>query len=413
MRTMIAPLCSCALLQTVSLSVIAQAAERSTSRQLLVKSKDNRPVVTGFVSYISNREPILMHCYGWEDYSDGYDDYATQISRDNGRTWTEPVVKWKSFKTPEGRVRYGEPAAYWDPHMEKLLVLIDKTLYPKDTLTHQTKFQVAEYLYDPKTDRWSDERLLDLGSKSIAVSFSFPIKTTRGTILVPGCRAKLDTAGNILVDPRSHTPVYEPITIIGRPGNDGAIAWSLGNPVEVDPSVTTRGMDENTLAELGDGRVAMLIRASNAGAPQMPGYKWLAFSRDEGMNWTKPVPMPATGGAPIQSGANGSAFFRSIKNGKLYWIGNLCRDGERPNGNMPRHTLMLVEVQEEPFAFKRESIFHIDEPDSGDTKAMQLSNFRFYQDRETGDLIVYMNRYGAKGLDWRKSDYYRYRVSIQ
>ncbi|MBN1341418.1 MAG: exo-alpha-sialidase [Phycisphaerae bacterium] len=385
---------------------------RRVDRELVLSSKDNRPVVTGFVSYVSNREPVVMHCCGREDYSDGYDDYAVQMSRDNGLTWTDPVVKWKSFKTPEGKVRYGEPAAYWDPHAEKLLVLIDKTLYPKDALTHQTKFQVVQYVYDPKTDRWSDERPLQLDSKSIAVSFAFPIRTSRGTIMVPACRAKLDAAGSILVDPRSHTPVYESITILGRRGGDGEIEWRLGRPVEVDAGVTTRGMDENTYAELRDGRVAMLIRASNAGAPELPGYKWLALSKDDGMSWTRPVPMPATGGAPIQSGANGSAFFRSIKNGRLYWIGNLCREGERPSGNMPRHTLMLVEVREDPPGFKRESIFHIDEMEPGDTKALQLSNFRFYQDRETGDLVLYMDRYGAKGEDWRKSDYFRYRVAI-
>jgi hypothetical protein len=34
--------------------------------------------------------------------------------------------------------------------------------------------------------------------------------------------------------------------------------------------------------------------------------------------------VPATGGEPIESGSNGSALFRSIKNGRLYWMGNLA-----------------------------------------------------------------------------------------
>ena len=56
-------------------------------------------------------------------------------------------------------------------------------------------------------------------------------------------------------------------------------------------------------------------------------------SRDEGDTWSAPVPLPATGGEPIESGSNGSALFRSIKNGRLYWMGNLALRGEHANGN--------------------------------------------------------------------------------
>ena len=55
-------------------------------------------MATGFVTYVSATAPVLMHCYGWEDYSDGYDDYAVMLSRDNGQTWSKPEVpgaaKW-------------------------------------------------------------------------------------------------------------------------------------------------------------------------------------------------------------------------------------------------------------------------------------------------------------------------------
>ncbi len=381
-------------------------------KQMLIPATDGRPVVTGFVTYVSNDKPILMHCYGWEDFSDGYDDYGIKFSRDNGKTWGERVIKWKSTETPEGRIRYAEPAAFWDAETERLIVLIDKSLYPNDTLTHQTRYQIVEHVYDAKSESWSEERPVDLGSESIAVSFGFPIETSRGVLMVPAMRGLLDANGAIVVDERSGSPVYESLTIRGTRGPDENYTWQLGTPIPLDRATTTRGMDEHNYTELANGRVATLIRASNAGAPDLPGYKWLSFSGDDGATWSKPMPMPADHGDPIESGANGSAFFRSITNGKLYWIGNLCRDGERPNGNMPRHTLMLVEIQEEPFAFKRDSIFHIDEQGPGDTPAMQLSNFRYYQDRETGDLVVYADRYGAGGRDYMDSDYYRYRVKL-
>jgi hypothetical protein len=83
-----------------------------------------------------------MHCFGRQDYSDGYDDYAVQLSSDNGRTWSRPEVRWKSSVVPEGRMRYAEPAAFFDPDQQKLIVLIDHTLYPSDKLNVDTEYNL-------------------------------------------------------------------------------------------------------------------------------------------------------------------------------------------------------------------------------------------------------------------------------
>src|SRR5882724_5895402 len=112
-------------------------------------------------------------------------------------------------------------------------------------------------------------------------------------------------------------------------------------------------------------------------------------------------------------GANGSAFIRSIKNQRLYWLGNLALRGERPNGNWPRSPLCLVEVEESPLTLKRETIFAVDERTFNDTARVQMSNFRFYQDRETGDLVIFLTRYGEQSeKEWMLADYYRYRVEM-
>ena len=50
----------------------------------------------GFITYIDPKKPILMHCCGRVQYSDGYDDYAVSISTNNGRTWSKEEVRWKS-----------------------------------------------------------------------------------------------------------------------------------------------------------------------------------------------------------------------------------------------------------------------------------------------------------------------------
>ena len=78
-----------------------------------------------------------------------------------------------------------------------------------------------------------------------------------------------------------------------------------------------------------------------------------------------------------------------------------------------RSPLCLVEVQESPFALKRETIFAVDERTFNDSPRVQMSNFRFYQDRENCDLVIFLTRYGEQSeKEWMLADYYRYRVEL-
>jgi arylsulfatase A-like enzyme len=384
------------------------------SKEVFLWHREGRPVATGFVTYISQTKPILMHCQGWEDYSDGYDDYAISLSHDNGRTWSEPEVRWKSVSVPEGRIRYAEPAAFFDPDKEKLLVLIDKVLYPKDKLDVDADYSLALDVYDTASGAWSERSELRFpGERCPAMSFSFPIKTASGRLLFPGMRKAVDASGKAVHYKGCWAPVDEVVTVMGEYDSRGEIKWRLGKPLRIDPELSSRGLDENALVELEGGRIAAVCRGDNSMFPEKRCFKWLSFSSDGGETWSPPAPFPATGGEPIESGANGSAFFRSIKNGRLYWIGNLALRGERAEGNWPRSPLVVVEVEEEPFSLKRETIFAVDERGYNDSPRVQLSNFRFYQDRETGDLVLFLTRYGEESAEkWQLADYYRYRVEI-
>ncbi|NLC58858.1 MAG: exo-alpha-sialidase [Armatimonadetes bacterium] len=388
---------------------------RLLEKELLLRHQERRPVATGFVTYVSATAPVLMHCYGWEDYSDGYDDYAVMLSRDNGQTWSKPEVRWRSEVVPEGRIRYAEPAAFFDADTGKLIVLTDRVLYPQDTLDVDHAYTLVLDIYDAATETWSERQELQFpGERGPAVSFSFPIKSARGRLLFPGMRQRVDANGQVIHFRDCWAPVDEVVTILGEYRPDGSLAWRLGRPLRIAPEVSSRGLNENTLVELADGRIAAICRGDNSMFPEKPGYKWLSFSSDDGETWSDPELLPATGGEPIESGSNGSALFRSIKNGKLYWLGNLCRPGERPRGNAPRSTLVLCEVQEAPFALKRDTLFVIDEKGAGDSPDLQLSNFRYYQDRLTGDLVLFLDRYCQHGLaEWWRSDYYRYRVALE
>jgi hypothetical protein len=383
-------------------------------KEVFLRHRDNRPPITGFVSYVSKTQPILMHCHGWEDYSDAYDDYSVSLSCDNGKTWSAEEVRWKSTSVPEGRVRYAEPIALFDPETEKLIVLLGRTLYPNDKLNVDSEPTLVVEVYDGKAGTWAKRREIKApGQRSAETSFGFGIKTSQGRVLFPTQRRALDANGKAIHYRKNSWPMEQVVTARGEYDQDGELTWRLGQPLNIAPEQSSRGICEATLTQLRDGRIAAVCRGSNNGLAQKPGSKWLSFSRDEGETWSAPVPLPATEGEPLESSASGSALFRSIKNGKLYWMGNLALRGEHAEGNFPRSPLVIVEVQEEPFALKRDTIFAVDDRTLNESARLQLSNFRFYQDRQTGDVVIFLTRYSeASETDWKCSDYYRYRVEM-
>jgi hypothetical protein len=80
-------------------------------------------------------------------------------------------------------------------------------------------------------------------------------------------------------------------------------------------------------------------------------------------------------------------------------------------GNGPRYPLQIVEVDESIPAFKRDTLTVIDDRDpSRDSEHLQLSNFSVVEDRETGDVEVYLTKIGQQGdgADVWSADAYRY-----
>lgn len=387
---------------------------RVISKERFITHDNGRPVFPGFVTYISNDQPILIHRWGREDYSDAYDDYVDQFSYDNGHTWTEPGLHLKGYDIEGGKIRYAEPAAIFDPDTEKLIVITDKTFYPNDHLDVDTRYEVVLDLYDPATTAWTDLTPLEFDHPAgVCVSFCRPIKTSKGRLIFPAQTHFLDADGKPVHYKGCWSPAGVIVHILGDYQSDGAVQWHLSQPVFPDLEKTSRGLYEPAIAELNDGRFAMILRGDNSMFPERPGHKWLSFSDDHCETWTDPVSLPCDEGDPLESGSNGSALFRSITDGKLYWMGNLCIDGERPNGNFPRTPIVIAEVQEEPFALKRDTITVIDRQQPGESPQVQHSNFRFYQDRENGDVVLFLTRYGETSAEeWMLADYYRYRVAL-
>ncbi|MBN1555814.1 MAG: exo-alpha-sialidase [Phycisphaerae bacterium] len=379
----------------------------------LVRSFHERPVFAGFATYAGNDNSLLIHRYGFVDASDTYDDFSDCISRDNGKTWSEPILRQHSVPVEGGRLRWVENAAFYDEDADELLSFTGKRVFrDEETLASRIAWVVEICRYHPDTNSWEvlEETKLDL--PNLMISFCHPMKTSRGALLVPAQFKPVNPDGSPRIDPHSGNFQGEAIVMIGVRDATGKLTWRASRPIAGDPARVTRGMVEPTIAELTDGRIAMICRGSNAGMEDAPGYKWLCFSDDGGETFSTPEPLLCTDGQPFASGSNGGALFRSETNGRLFWIGNPALD-EPPAGNNPRNVLAIFEVNETPFALKRETMCIIDRGDRKEKPRLQYSNFRFYQERPGGNVILYMSDFGSIDKDnWKQADYYRYRIAL-
>jgi BNR repeat-like domain len=384
------------------------------SKEVFIPNRNNTGVFPGFVTYIDSEKPRLLHRFGWVDASDTYDNFHEMISEDNGVSWSDPVLKVKSIPVDGGLIRYIENAAYFDDASRSLLTFVSKSFYPNGKFDSNQSRTIEVTRRNPKTGETLHTQEVDFGQRGgMGCSFCFPIKTRSGRLVVPVFSARVNEQNEFIHHPKSRSNIYEVYMMLGAVTDTGAIDWKLSEAVRADDDRSTRGFSESTPIQLRDGRLAILCRGSNAGAPDISGYKWLCFSEDDGDTWTQPVPMTCSDGSAIESSATGSALFRSIKNGKVYFIGNLCADGKRANGNWPRSPLHIAAVDEDTVSIHRDTITVVDERAGSDTERTQISNFRYYQDRETGDVVIFATRFGENEIkNWKRANYYRYRVAI-
>jgi hypothetical protein len=170
---------------------------------------------------------------------------------------------------------------------------------------------------------------------------------------------------------------------------------------------------EPTIAELADRSILMVMRGSNDARPELPGYKWMARSRDGGQNWTVPEPWTYEDGQAFYSPSACSQLIPH-SSGRLLWMGNICE--RNPVGNRPRYPIVLGEVDLGSGLLIRDSVTVIDDRQSGEDEQLTLSNFYVREDRETGDLLTHLPRFFARGdgrMDggWT-TDLYLYRIAI-
>lgn len=398
-------------------------------KKVLAHHEPGRAPLCAGIAYIDAEKPVLLRRLGWEVSDDIHDGYTDAFSHDNGRTWSEPRPALQSTPVENGVIVHTENAFLYLEEQDKLFHFTNDKMETDLSAGHSSAFSAEVRItsgspQQVSTGENAETFISGYGLKQgLYVSFCAPIRDSRGRILVPVQWQKIDSDGSIQGRgfparpdmPNVMMDVWEVGLLIGEPQTGGQVQWHLGQAVPCEFEKSSRGMCEGTVTELGDGKLAMILRGSNAAWPDRPSYKWLSFSEDGGETWSETQPLAFDDGTVFESSATGSTLIRSNSDGRLYWLGNLCADGQRAEGNFPRSPLFIAEVQEQPFALKRATLTEIDRHQPGEDPRVQLSNFKVHQDRKTNDLVVHLTRYGehgADGKDWINADLHQYRVGL-
>jgi hypothetical protein len=228
------------------------------------------------------------------------------------------------------------------------------------------------------------------------------VRMSNGQIFLPCYYGPLDENGNYY-NPRNTSTYSLVFGLIGTwdaASND--VVWDVTDPITLTPEQSTGGLSECGVIELKDkpGHIFMAMRAGNEGdrTGKVPCWKWKTLSADYGKTWSEPTPLTFSDGTRFWSPTSQGMFIRSSRTGKAYWIGNISR--VRPRGGWPRYPLVIAELDEEKLGLRRETVTVIDDRGPGDGSDMQLSNFGFIEDPQTGHILVTLNRLrGAPGAD--------------
>lgn len=380
----------------------------------------DRTIMTVNTCYANKKGEKLLQDYMELSASDTFGSHYRHISDDNGRTWNSPNALFTPVQTPQGAWRRGESTVLADYEEGAVLHFFNMHLYPEGTFsgdvgrygriflqlsfdegaTLSAPFPLIEKGKDPI--HWCEGT--HYGKNSADISFCNPIKH-RGTILLPVQRIPEGADFTRPFDIR-----WESGCFIGK-WNNRMIEWELGEMVAVDETLSSRGLCEPAIAELSDGKLLMVVRTSNSRMPQVKNYRRAFISSDQGKSWQGPRLFSFDDGSSFFSPATGSWLIRHSLTGKLFWIANIL--DINPDGNRPRYPLQIAEIDEEKIAVKKETLFTIDTKMPEDSPLVQFSNFRVYEERGSGDIILFMARLQEKGdLHSSSSPLYSYRIQI-
>ncbi|MCM8764674.1 MAG: hypothetical protein NC830_04885, partial [Candidatus Omnitrophica bacterium] len=220
-----------------------------------------RPVFPGFVSYIHESEPLIIHRYGRLDFSDGYDDFCDSFSQDNGKTFSNPILRLKSYKSGEKIIRYAENACFFDKDRKKLFTFMSKRTYINNRIEVDGPSCVVYDVFDFEKRQWQGEKEINIKLPGqLLISFCFPLQIDDDTVLIPAITHMVDQYGASVHDKGWWASANMSLVIKMRINVDDSVVFTAGNPVGIDLEKSSRGIGENTIAKLENGRIVMVCR---------------------------------------------------------------------------------------------------------------------------------------------------------
>lgn len=399
-------------------------------RRTLVPSPRPGVGVMGGTYYTRKDGGELRSIYNHISRSDTADIAYTRRSTDNGKTWSEPVEWPCFFDAPNGKGRRHPPGGYVDPVTGRYFAVWTQGVLPTDNPLEGMRQWTLWYSTSDDGDMTElvNEQIIHEGEGYDAIHHlpgvtvgrncvmmgdrgQLPLTRSDGVILLPVQVSPTGPDGNYH-NPGAGYTFTDCMLLMGRWRSDGGLSWTTSQRIQGDPARTTRGMIEPTIAELNDGRILMVMRGSNDAKPDWPGYRWHSISSDGGATWSTPEPWQHDDGTPMRSPSSCSQLL-SHSSGRLFWLGNRC--GHNPRGNSPRYPMILCEVDRATGCAVKESITIIDDRQPDEGERLTLSNFYAREDRQTGEILLYMPRFFAKEFEGKTdftSDLFEYRIRL-
>jgi hypothetical protein len=401
------------------------------TRELFLEPPRAGTAVLAATYYTRPEDRDLLSVHQLMARSDTVDVAHLRLSADHGRTWTDAGEFRTRESRPGGTFRRALRGGVADPRTGRFVRLHLEALLPTDDplegmcqwyvcyavsadggrtwpVTGQVIQSGPEFsATHPLPGVWIGRNCVMVGDLA-----SLPLFLDDGTLLVPVIVTPLGPDGTYH-NPGGGSTYSDAAVLRGRWRPDGHLSWELSARLAADPALSTRGLDEPTIAPLQGGRLLLLARGSNSGKAALPGRRWAAVSADGGRTWTPPHPWTYADGGELFSPSACSQLLPH-SSGRLFWIGNLSP--ANPTGNHPRYPLVLGEVDREGGGLRRGTVRVIDDRGPGDGPLLTLSNFSAREDRETGDVLVNLTRLFAtstpEARDWT-APAFLYRVPIR
>ena len=393
------------------------AQDRAIRREVFLKSPGKGTAVMAFAYYTKSRGGGMISIEQRWSRSDTIDIAYFRTSPDYGRTWSPPAPRATGEKRPDGMLRRHVRGGWIHPQTGRYIEFWTQGLLPTDDPLEGMRRWTIWYSVSGAPPRQIASKghtpaeplpgvTIGKNSYMLGDNTCLPIALGDGTILLPMQITPLSADGT-LYNPAGAYTYHDAAVLRGRLRGK-QIDWELGDLVKGDPSLTTRGLVEPTLAPLSGNRVLMILRGSNDKNHALPSRRWVSFSSAGGRRWTTPEPWTYDDGQPFFSPSACSQLVRH-SSGRLFWFGNITP--ENPRGNRPRYPFIVGEVDRNSGLLKRSSVRVVDTLQPGEDPVLTLSNFYAREDRRTRELVLHMTRLFTHPKDWAGIAYL-YRIAV-